>query len=229
MASTVEIVGSCATLVSEILVADSDYELGPGLSTLLVSAILLDTGNLQAQHIVTDKDKAMTTELLSLLPEEFEPQSHYLSLSKARRDITKLSTLQVLGRDFKLSMTADKFCIGFSTITAELGTFVSRDNFTNELCSFYKERSVDVLLLLAAYPASADQGDWRRQIAVCRPEGGWSDLPESIVSMLEAHNDLQCSRVEEAVVFNGVLLNQANPTMSRKHILPLVTQFVCDV
>lgn len=228
VASTVESVGSCASLVTEILVTDGNYELGPDLATLLVSAILLDTGNLQLGHVVKDKDKEMAEQLLKLLPEDFDAQAHYDCLSKARRDISKLSTPQVLGRDYKQSFVSDKFCIGFSTITAELGAFVTRDNFTEELNSFYKKHSLHVLLLLGAYPADGDHGNWRRQIAVCRcEEGGWSDLADSIGSMLEAHDELKCTRVLEGQ-FDGLLLEQDNTTLSRKHILPLVVQFVSD-
>ncbi len=226
--STVAHVGSCSTLVGEILVADDKYDLGSDLGTLLLSAILLDTGNLLTEHLVTDKDKAMAEELLKLLPKDFNTKSHFLTLSKARRDISNLSILQVLRRDFKQSMVMEKFCIGFSTITAELGPFVSRDNFSLEVFKFFKDSSLDVLLLLGAYLADGDHDNWKRQIAVCRPEGCVSDLADSIASMLEGNDELRCSRVEEGG-FEGVLMNQDNNKLSRKYILPIVTQFVTDV
>ncbi len=220
-----ESVGSCATLIATQLLSDQNYPITSEIATLLISAILLDTGGLLLEGIVTDKDKEVSSQLLKSLPEGFDSQAHFKALFKARFDTSKLTSLQVLGRDFKQTRVSDKYSIGFSSVTDNLVEFVSREGFNDDMTTFYRQHSLDVLVLLGIYIPSGDHDNKRRYIAVYQSDG---ELAESVVSMLEANAELRCVRVEGAG-FEGVLLEQHNVEMSRKHILPIVAQFLADV
>ena len=223
---TVEWVGSCATLTAAQLLSNpQSYSISLTVATLLLSAILLDTGDLLLEGRVTDSDKEVAGQLLESMPEGFDSHAHFKTLFKARFDNSTLTSMQVLGRDFKQTRVSDKYSIGFSSVTDSLVEFVSRDGFKDDVTAFYQQQSLDVLILLGIYIPSGDHDNKRRHIAVYQSDG---ELPESIVSMLEASEQLQCVRVE-GVGFEGVLLEQRNVKMSRKHILPLVAQFVADV
>ena len=230
MRSTVERVGSCATLVADKLLGSEGYTVGEGVAILLLSAILVDTGNLLSEGIVTDKDKTVASKLQEILPKEFSSEEHFKKLFTKRFDISALSTGQVLGRDYKQTRVCDKYNIGFSSVTADLSVFVTRPDFNTDIATFYQEHGLDVLLLLGIHAPEGELANRRRQIAVYQPRDG-SDLAESIESMLEASQELECVRegVEVGGEFEGVLLEQGNVKMSRKHILPIVTQFVTDV
>ena len=232
--STIETVGSCSTLVADKLLQDGDYKVEEGVAILLLSAILLDTGNLLAEGRVTEKDRAAAEELQKLLPKSLDRQAHFKTLFTERFDISKLSTLQVLQKDFKLAKVCDKYSLGFSSVTALLSDFAKRENFGQDVSDFYHERKLDVLLLLGMYVPDPESSDKRRQILIYQPHSECSniapDFAESLANVLEANEGLQCVReTDEVEGFEGILLNQGNIAMSRKQILPIVTQFVNTV
>ena len=67
---TIELVGSCSTLVARKLLNDSEYSIQRDVATLLLAAILVDTGDLKVEDRVTFWDTNMSTELrpLTLIP-----------------------------------------------------------------------------------------------------------------------------------------------------------------
>ena len=232
--STVETVGSCSTLVADKLLQDGDYNVEEGVAILLLSAILLDTGNLQAEGRVTEKDRAVAEELQNLLPKSLERQAHFKKLFTDRFDISKLNTLQVLKKDFKLAQVCDKYSLGFSSVTSLLTDFVKRVNFSQDISDFYHEQKLDALLLLGIYVPNAESSDKQRQILIYQPHSECSNIPpdfaESLANVLESNEELQCVRESDEVEgVEWVLLNQGNVAMSRKQVLPIVTQFVNTV
>ena len=62
-----EYVGSCATLVAERLLNNKDYEMTKEKATMLLSAILADTSNLDAKRRTTDKDRSIALCLKDLV------------------------------------------------------------------------------------------------------------------------------------------------------------------
>ena len=225
VSTTLEMAGSCSSLVAAELLKDPAYTLDAALATLLLSAILLDTGNLKAASRVTAADKSAVEELVKILPSSFNLENHFLNLFNARFDVSKLSVQQALQRDYK-GCTVNHYTIGFSTVTALLSNFLSTENVNSDFAEFYSNHKLDALVVVGV-SMTVEQSEVQRQIAVFEPEGVGAEFAESIASMLESEESLRCERM--STDFRGFLLQQGNPDMSRKHILPIVTSFIKSV
>lgn len=231
----IENVGSCSTLVAERILSDNALVVDEKLAALLLASILLDTGDLKLQERVTKKDNAIAEQLLQKVASNIDREQFYTKLFEQRSDISQLTTLDVLRRDFKLERVGDKFSFGFCTVTTLLSDFLRRPDIVRDLSSFYASHNLDALLLLGIRVSSHDDSEKRRQIAIFRPSSQPSDSPvphllESLASLLEDDPDLKCDRTDESIEgFDGVLLEQGNVAVSRKQIIPKVTQFVSSV
>lgn len=218
-----ETVGSCSSLIARELLRDDRYTMEPPPATILLSAILLDTGNLKATARVTKTDQFAVEELTKLLP-SFDRENHFGELFKARFDISKLSTTQALQRDYK-QCRVNEYTIGFSSVTALLSEFLSVENVNSDFMEFQSSHKLDVFIVFGVSKSKAESAEVRRQIAVFQPEGIKSELPEAIANMLEAEESLKCERLDDIPGFRGVLLEQGNQDRARKDILPIVTSF----
>jgi inorganic pyrophosphatase/exopolyphosphatase len=218
-------VGSCSSLVALELLRDQSYAMEESAATLLVSAILLDTGNLKVAAKVTETDVSAVEELTKLLPSSFDREEHFDKLLKARFDISKLTVQQALLKDYK-QCTVSGHTIGFSSVTALLTDFLSADTVNAELMEFQSSHRLDAFLVLGI--SMSDPTTVRRQIAVFQPEGVHSELSASLVSMLETEESLRLESIP-GHGFEGRLLEQGNTDLSRKHVMPLVTSFVSSM
>lgn len=232
---TIESVGSCSTLVAERIFSENAEVVDEKLAALLLASILLDTGDMKMQERVTQKDNAIAEQLLQKVASNIDREQFYTKLFEQRSDISQLTNLDVLRRDFKLEQVGDTFSFGFSTVTALLSDFLRRSDIFQDLSSFYALHNLDALLLLGVHISSRDDSEKRRQIAIFRPSSEPSTSPvphllESLASLLEEDPDLKCDRTDESIEgFDGVLLEQGNVAISRKQIIPKVTQFVSSV
>lgn len=228
----IEDVGSCSTLVAERILSDSSGAVDEDLATLLLASILLDTGDLKLHERVTEKDSAVAEQLLQKVAPSVDKVQFYATLFKQRCDTTGLTTLKILQKDFKVTCVDSEFRFGFSTVTTLLLDFLRRPNISQDLSSFYGTHNLDALLLLGVYVSDTDR---RRQIAVFRPPSDLTSTPlphllESLASLLEDDPDLRCERISENIEgFSGILLEQGNVSVSRKEIIPKITQFVASV
>lgn len=231
VSTTIEMAGSCSSLVARELLDDDDYNLDVPVATLLLSAILLDTGNLKGEGRVTKTDEDAVNKLIKLLPSTFSRDDHYTELCRARFDISKLSVKQALGKDYK-ECTVNQHTVGFSSITALLGDFLSeflsRDAVVSDFMEFQSVHKLDALVIIGISMAGPSGTSWRRQIAVFEGESK-SEFTEAIVNMLAADEDLNCENVDCPPEFDGVVFEQINVSMSRKHIIPIVTSLIRSV
>lgn len=228
VATTLEMVGSCASLIAREVLADDNYTVEEPVALLLLSAILLDTGNLKAPKRVTPVDEEAVEKLVSF-SSSFNRDDYFGQLHKARFDISTLTTMQVLQKDYK-ACHVNNYTIGCSSITTLLSEFLERTNINDHLNEFFSNHKMDALVLLGISITDPTSMTMQRQIAVFQPEGANSDFSESILNVLEADEELQCKRADSQVPqFNGVLLEQGNTQMFRKDILPIVSSFVMSV
>lgn len=217
-------VGSCSTLVAEQLLGSEQCAVQGPVATLLLAAILVDTVNLSPDKgRVTAKDTAIAEQLLplSLLPQA----ELYQNLSTARFSVSDLTTPQLLERDFKV-MEVSGHRLGFSSVTCLLTELLEGEGVVDDMSTFCQSQDLSVLLVLGI---SVSGEMTHRQVAVYQPQLSTSpDLADSISSLLEAEEELQCER-RPAGDFPGHILEQGNVSKSRKHILPLVVNFVSSV
>eukprot|EP00731_Ephydatia_muelleri_P017798 Em0010g896a len=225
---TIEPVGSCATLVTEKLLGDSGYMLDKTVATLLLAAILLDTVNLSsAEGRVTEKDSAVVQKLLPLVAGQQE--EFYHQLLDARLNVSWLTTPQLLQRDFK-KVQCGHYVLGFCSIPCLVSELTQREHFNGDCFQFSQLQSVHALILLGAlFPK---EGPKRRQIGLYQPHdhmvGVSRDFAESISSVLESQEVLNCEHLS-VPSFHGVVLEQRNTLMSRKQIVPMVSDFLAAV
>lgn len=213
----VEPVGSCATLVAEKLLGEENYSIPKQIASLLLGAILLDTVGLEEKSgRVTEKDKEMAERLGHLV--DMSSTELYSNLSEARLATSGLTTHQLLRKDLKC-VVAGEHSLGFSSVTCQLSPeLLSRDDVEQAVQTVCQSRGLTVLVVLGVAVGAASVS---RQIAIFQPEG--SDVADAVASQLESDKELQCQRSPSSFC---VLLHQGNPSLSRKHILPLVVNFI---
>lgn len=228
----IELVGSCSTLVAEKLFVSHTEALDDKLATLLLASILLDTDDLKLRRQVKDKDSVVAEQLLRRLASSVNRAQFYRALLENRCDISNLSTSEVLRKDFKVVVIDNKYTIGFCTITSLLSEYLKRINIFHDLTTFYDANKLDALVMLGIFlPGNTDV---RKQIAIFRPNSAATvalpHLLESLASVLEDDPDLKCDRSREKVDgFDGILLEQGDPSVVRKEIISKVTRFVASV
>ena len=227
---TIEHVGSCATLVAERLLGDQGYVLDTTVATLLSAAILLDTVNLvPSEGRVTEKDSATVAQLLTKVARQQE--EFYRQLSDARLNVSWLTTPQLLQRDFK-KVKCGHYVLGFCSIPCLVSDLAQREHFNGDCHQFSLRHEVHVLVLLGAlFPKD---GAKRRQIALYQPRdlvtGGVSqDFAESISSVLESQEALLRGEHLSVPSFDGIVLEQHNVLLSRKQIIPMISDFLAAV
>lgn len=231
----IEGVGSCSTLVAERIIGDNVEAVDEKVAVLLLASILLDTGNLKMQGRVTEKDCAVAEQLVRRAVSVIDQTQLYLKLFKQRVDITQLTTLEVLHKDFKVAHIHNAYTMGFCTVTSLLSEFLKRSNIRDDLTSFYEANQLDALLLLGVHVSDCEGTEKkRRQIAIFRPLSAAAlpvpHLLESLASVLEDDPDLKCDCIHGNIEdFDGVLMEQGNVSVTRKQIIPKITKFVASV
>ena len=218
-----EFVGSCSTLVAERLLDDPSYTMEAPVATLLLAAIVLDTVDLRPiEGKVTPKDAAVAERLAPLA--SIAQEELYQQLSSAHFDIRGFSSAQLLQRDYK-QVSVGRHRLGFSSITALLSDFLQRDGMSEDLAQFSIVRDLHALVLVGI--SLPEGGEKRRQIALYQNTQAEvpTDFVDSLATILEASGELQCERVS-GLDFEGPLLEQGNTALSRKQILPIITEFL---
>ena len=102
---TVEIVGSCATLIAGLLLTDpsATSSLTPLTAQLLYQTIVLDTLNFSpAGRVATPKDLLVAEQLSAMFATRLSREEVFQKLITAKSDVSNLSTEQVLRRDMKI-------------------------------------------------------------------------------------------------------------------------------
>ena len=137
----------------------------------------------------------------------------------AREDVTDLTALQILRKDFKKSQVG-KFSVGFSSMTLLVTDLIStRADVSNDMEVFANQQGLHLLVLL-----SIQLKPLRRQIALYQPPNlpVDYDLVDSVAATLEVDSHLQVERIGEGM-FDGIIMEQGNTSLSRKQILPIIT------
>lgn len=217
----VEPVGSCATLVAEILLENNCIH--SSAATLLLGAILLDTVGLdKSTGRVSDKDIMVAERLKSLV--DVPPDELYRNLSSARLSTTDLTSLQLLRKDMKCVETGTQR-IGFSSVTCQLSTDLleTRQDSQEAVESIINSHSLSVLIILGL--SVGEEGVVSREIAIFQRDQS-SDVADAIASVLESDQELRCRRCSYS---SCILLEQSNSSLSRKYVLPLITNFLSSV
>ncbi|NXE57342.1 PRUN1 Exopolyphosphatase, partial [Casuarius casuarius] len=215
---TAELVGSCATLVTE-RIAQGPLGVLDGLTAaLLHGTILLDCVNLKpAGGKVTPRDTACITLLESRFPELPARDVIFEALQAAKYDVSDLTTEQMLRKDLK-ALSSDELALGISGIYVKMEVFLHRPGLLQDLEAFCQARGFAGLVTMAV--SFNEQGEPFRQLAV--------------YSQREAVRSTVCRALEEATTPSLHLqalpspwpcisaYTQGNVLASRKKVLPIL-------
>ncbi|XP_052868639.1 exopolyphosphatase PRUNE1 [Anopheles cruzii] len=228
---TIDLVGSCATLVGrEILKSATEKQLTEGYEDaleLLYGAIVLDTVNFSKE---ADKAKPLDYEIAesieaethSTTPENRDShrKSLFKSLVAARSDVSELNAYQLLLKDLKILSENNRVVTlpGFPTSVQE---YLRLSGCKEHLSRFASTTKSNVVLLLGL--KVLPDGSVRRDIGVVPIDD--KRLAEKIVAALlgDKSTSFGLEKIETENVADGaIFFQQHNLKASRKQLIPIV-------
>jgi len=245
--------GSCASLVVNHFRNSNAWI--PEVATLLLSAMVVDTGGLKAGGKATPTDYEAAQFLHSIifpgsalgqedLEETFNPPMSELLGRKS--DVSHLSNRDLLRRDYKQyqytssnpsSSKLSTVSVGLSTVPVDLKEWVPKD--PSSISKWMEERDLMIHGSLTSFRGFSKKGKMkhkRQQLWLIR-----EDVPEDLVGLfwksLEASGDLELEKMkhfEEKLGLNSLGLGesrvgaykQGNVQATRKVTAPLVKQTI---
>lgn len=218
--TTIELVGSCCTLVTEILL-EAAFNIPEQLCEMLYSTIILDTVCLsESAGRKTPKDEVIVAKLQALRPSLDRHKIFDELLTIKHNDIANLTTLELLRRDVKVA-NSGTFSIAVSAIITEMQKFLCRKDLRSDLKSFASEKSAQALVLMFLHTVPNTDNIIRELVVystqrslqqeICRVLCESTDPPLSLQVM-------ESSGLQEHLT----AFNQANVKASRKAVLPII-------
>lgn len=217
---SVELVGSCATLVAERILQGAPEILDRETAALLHGTIILDCVNMDLKiGKATLKDKEYVEKLEALFPDLPERNEIFDCLQKAKFDVSGLTTEQMLRKDQKVIYTQGVKA-AISAVYMDLVAFLQRPNLLQDLSTFCQAHSCDALVAMTIFFNVHNEPV--RQLAVFCPHValrimicGALECSHSpmlrLTPLPTTHPDLQAYL-------------QGNTQVSRKKLLPLLQE-----
>ncbi|KAF6075588.1 prune exopolyphosphatase 1 [Phyllostomus discolor] len=148
---SVELVGSCTTLVTERILQGAPEILDRQTAALLHGTIILDCVNMDLQiGKATLKDKTYVEKLEALFPDLPERNDIFDSLQKAKFDVSGLTTEQMLRKDQK-TIFKQGIRVAVSAIYMDLEAFLQRPSLIADLRAFCQTHIYDVLVAMTIF------------------------------------------------------------------------------
>nr|XP_056709522.1 exopolyphosphatase PRUNE1 [Euleptes europaea] len=219
---TSELVGSCATLVTEKILQGPVEVLDQTTAALLHGTIVLDCVNMAPEAgKVTPKDVHFASLLESKFPDLPPRGVIFEALQNAKFDVSGLTTDQMLRKDLK-AVSGKEVVVALSSVYVTLQDFLRRPDVERDLCAFCRQRGYDVLVVMAI--SFNEKNVPFRQLAVYSQQGALqtavcqsledSSNPSLGLSPLESPHPTICAYA------------QGNAAASRKKVLPIVKGFL---
>uniref|UniRef100_A0A8C5JW37 Prune exopolyphosphatase n=2 Tax=Jaculus jaculus TaxID=51337 RepID=A0A8C5JW37_JACJA len=148
---SVELVGSCATLVTERILQGAPEILDRQTAALLHGTIILDCVNMDPKiGKATPKDNKYVEKLEALFPNLPKRSDIFDSLQKAKFDVSGLTTEQMLRKDQK-TIYRQGTKVAVSAIYMDLEAFLQRSNLLADLSTFCQTHSYDALVAMTIF------------------------------------------------------------------------------
>eukprot|EP01130_Rhizamoeba_saxonica_P005353 TRINITY_DN2149_c0_g1_i2.p1 TRINITY_DN2149_c0_g1~~TRINITY_DN2149_c0_g1_i2.p1 ORF type:complete len:376 (-),score=86.22 TRINITY_DN2149_c0_g1_i2:44-1126(-) len=215
----IEMVGSASTLVANIAIEEFDSlsELDNDILTLLLATILLDTINMDRNMgRGVDADEFVINELKKFV----ERENLFEDTQNAKFDIAKLTTNQLLRKDYKEFASGDQK-YGISSITGtSLTNWVSRDTkILIGIDEYSKSRDCDIFFVMTAFVV--DDVFQREVLIASGDEELFNTVLQEFVSSDLNLVELELANIEDCGLYFRTF-TQNNIKASRKVIQPLV-------
>ncbi|XP_050034243.2 uncharacterized protein [Dermacentor andersoni] len=219
---TVEMVGSCCTLVAEKVLHSKPELLSPQVALLLYGTILLDTVCLsESARKTTAKDLEMVSKLQVLLP-ELSKEEVFKPLCRAKSNVDGLCLDELLRKDLKAVCSSAKR-IAISSVPGELKSICQENTMEAELGKFCKTHGYSALIILTV-AVEEKSNSVQRQLAVFSSDIMLKQqLTSTLLAVGDPSLDLQVSHMSTDHLITFV---QGNTQASRKVILPVVRKFL---
>lgn len=215
---SVELVGSCATLVTERILQGAPEILDRQTAALLHGTIILDCVNMDLKiEKATAKDNKYVEKLEALFPDLPKRNDIFDSLQKAKFDISELTTEQMLRKDLK-TISRQGAKVAVSAIYMDLQAFLQRSSLITDLHVFCQAHNFDVLVAMTIFFNTHNEP--MRQLAVFCPHAA---LRMTICGVLEhSHSPPLNLTSTPSTHPNLQAYLQGNTQVSRKKLLPLL-------
>ncbi|KAG1798615.1 DHH phosphoesterase [Suillus plorans] len=216
----VEPAGSCSSLVTRLYQSSSNLSIPPEISTLLLSAILIDTHGLKEGGKALDVDKEAAAFLIpnSLLAHKEEisassdiqtiihlpsVQSLAATLREEKLSVSDLSTRDLLRRDYKeysfsrpasedATQSFNMTRVGLATVPRRLSAFFTSSSYPiKEIQDWFDERDLSVLGILTTF--RSEKGKGREQLWIIKADEG---IAEKLLQGLESSEELKLKRLD---------------------------------
>ncbi|XP_002715618.3 exopolyphosphatase PRUNE1 isoform X1 [Oryctolagus cuniculus] len=217
---SVELVGSCATLVAERILQGAPEILDRTTAALLHGTIILDCVNMDPKiGKATLKDNQYVEKLEALFPDLPKRDDIFDSLQKAKFDVSGLTTEQMLRKDLK-TIYRPGSKVAISAIYMDLEAFLQRPNLSADLHAFCHAHNCDALVAMTIFFNT--QNEPVRQLAVFCTQVA---LRTTICGVLERSQSppLKLTPVPSTHPNLQAYL-QGNTQASRKKLLPLLQE-----
>ncbi|XP_006168504.1 exopolyphosphatase PRUNE1 isoform X2 [Tupaia chinensis] len=217
---SVELVGSCATLVTERILQGAPEILDRQTAALLHGTIILDCVNMDLKiGKATPKDKTYVEKLEALFPDLPKRSDIFDSLQKAKFDVSGLTTEQMLRKDQKV-IYRQGTKVAISAIYMDLEAFLQRSDLLTDLHAFCQAHGCDVLVAMTIFFNAHNEPV--RQLAIFCPHEA---LRMMICGVLE-RSDSPCLKLTPVPSTHPHLQAylQGNTQVSRKKLLPLLQE-----
>ncbi|XP_048748356.2 protein prune homolog 2-like isoform X2 [Ostrea edulis] len=215
-----DLVGSCCSLVSGILLDCPEFTLCPLTATLLLGTILVDTVNTSPEAGKTTlHDEEMLRRLTQIVP-DLDKDQLYKDIQEAKNDITALSTQEVLEKDLKCVVHGDRSVVT-SSVPASLEVFLCRPDVLEAMGSVMHERKGQSMVVMTMH---VNKGVPSREILIfSQSEAETKKLAEFLKTNQEIELSLQPFTCD---LKSSLAYYQGNVKASRKKVLPLVKSYL---
>lgn len=223
---TIEQVGSCATLIGNLILRSrnftNEFEL---VMQLLYGAIVMDTVNFSPQACrATDLDLKIAVEiedLLGISDRIAHRKGLFDELVKAREDTSSLTAFQLLHKDMKLICNSgESIKIAMPGFPISVQEFLELPNSEESVKTFAKEHNCCLVFLIGMKVINGT--DVKRDIGLINISN--DTLFKEILEKIKVHDkpNFQLEEINSLNFLGGCFFQQQNVKATRKHILPFV-------
>ncbi|OQR72019.1 protein prune-like [Tropilaelaps mercedesae] len=227
---TVEMVGSCATLVGEKLLAEHRELADQTITKLLISTIVTDTVNFsESAKKTTPKDLKVFKELLALLPDA-EWSNEFEEIKQAKENVSRMAVCNLLRKDLKVVST-NELTVAISSVPVSLRSLIAMSTFQIDLDLFRQQQQANAVVVMTI-TSKAEIGGCnkveRGMVIYVETESLRNALLDYLKKFKQPSLELQelypCPFVNQHPTMHFYIQN--NVAASRKVVLPAIRTFM---
>lgn len=225
-AVNIDEVGSCATLVTEIIKSDVGRNIVKEILELLYGPIVLDTINFSKEaKKVQELDIEMAEFIEDILRIQNPMETRkklFDELVEARADVSSLDSLQILSKDLKIISNASK-SVKVAIPGVHVFEYPEMKNSEENLKIFAERENIDVVMLMGMKPIG---NSVQRMIAVIniKNQALYDDILKTVKTM--KNPELLLVLNADINFMGGEFFHQGNVHASRKQILPVIKELL---